>query len=97
MLGLHDCFSITESVIYKSLGVCPRGKTGDGVRDGLCGLYGKIPCRTDGGLKGFDRPIGAPGLRMMYEMYKRLQGKAGDRQINDPDLFLTHNMGWSRQ
>jgi acetyl-CoA C-acetyltransferase len=30
---------------------------------------------------------------MMYEMYKQLQGKAGERQINDPKLGLTHNMG----
>lgn len=30
---------------------------------------------------------------MMYEMYKQLQGKAGLRQIQNPKLGLTHNMG----
>ena len=37
--------------------------------------------------------IGASGIRMMYEMYKQLQGKAGPRQIKDPKLGLTHNLG----
>jgi len=32
-------------------------------------------------------------LTMMYEMYKQFQGKAGDRQIKDPRIGLTHNMG----
>ena len=36
---------------------------------------------------------GASGLRMMYEMYKQFQGKAGKRQIKDPKIGLTHNMG----
>ncbi len=45
------------------------------------------------GLKCFGHPIGASGLRMMYEMYKQLQGRAGERQIANPTLGLTHNMG----
>lgn len=43
--------------------------------------------------KRFGHPIGASGLRMMYEMYKQFQGKAGDRQIKDSKIGLTHNMG----
>jgi hypothetical protein len=44
-------------------------------------------------LKCFGHPRGASGLRMMYEMYKQLQGKAGERQLADPRIGLTHNMG----
>ena len=93
MMEVHDCFSITELVTYEDLGISPRGKAGNDVRDGFFNLDGKIPCQPDGGLKCFGHPIGASGLRMMYEMYKQFQGKAGDRQIKDPVIGLTHNMG----
>ncbi len=93
MMEIHDCFSITELVTYEDLGISPRGKAGNDVRDGFFNLDGKIPCQPDGGLKCFGHPIGASGLRMMYEMYKQFQGKAGERQIEDPVVGLTHNMG----
>ena len=93
MMEVHDCFSITELVTYEDLGISPRGKAGNDVRDGFFNLDGKIPCQPDGGLKCFGHPIGASGLRMMYEMYKQFQGKAGERQIEDPRFGLTHNMG----
>ncbi len=93
MMEGHDCFSITELVTYEDLGISERGKAGNDVRDGFFNLDGKIPCQPDGGLKCFGHPVGASGLRMMYEMYKQLQGKAGDRQIEDPRYGLTHNMG----
>lgn len=93
MMELHDCFSITELVTYEDLQLSPRGKAGDDVRDGFYNLDGKIPCQPDGGLKCFGHPIGASGLRMIYEMYKQLQGKAGPRQLENPRIGLTHNMG----
>ena len=93
MMDVHDCFSITELVTYEDLGISERGKAGNDVRDGFFNLDGKIPCQPDGGLKCFGHPIGASGLRMMYEMYKQLQGNAGDRQVKDPKIGLTHNMG----
>jgi acetyl-CoA C-acetyltransferase len=93
MMELHDCFSITELVTYEDLGISPRGKARDDIEDGFFALEGKIPSQPDGGLKCFGHPIGASGLRMLYEMYKQLQGKAGDRQIKDPSIGLTHNLG----
>jgi acetyl-CoA C-acetyltransferase len=93
LMELHDCFSITELVTYEDLGISPRGKAANDVRDGFFNIDGKIPCQADGGLKCFGHPIGASGLRMMYEVYKQLQGNAGDRQIKDPKIGITHNMG----
>jgi acetyl-CoA C-acetyltransferase len=93
MMEVHDCFSITELTIYEDLGISPRGRAKEDVEAGFFDLDGKIPCQPDGGLKCFGHPIGASGLRMMYEMYKQLQGKAGPRQIESPRLGLTHNMG----
>jgi acetyl-CoA C-acetyltransferase len=93
MMEVHDCFSITELVTYEDLGISPRGRAREDVEAGFFDLEGTLPCQPDGGLKCFGHPIGASGLRMMYEMYKQLQGKAGPRQIKNPKLGLTHNMG----
>lgn len=93
MMEVHDCFSITELVVYEDLQISPRGRAKEDVEAGFFELDGQIPCQTDGGLKCFGHPIGASGLRMAYECYKQLQGKADDRQIKDPKLALTHNLG----
>jgi len=93
LLEVHDCFSITELVTYEDLGISARGKAAHDVRNGFFELDGRIPCQSDGGLKCFGHPIGASGLRMMYEVYHQLQGRAGDRQVKDPRIGLTHNMG----
>jgi acetyl-CoA C-acetyltransferase len=93
MMELHDCFSITELATYEDLGISPRGKARDDIEDGFFAINGKIPSQPDGGLKCFGHPIGASGLRMLYEMYKQLQGKAGERQIKNPSIGLTHNLG----
>ena len=93
MMETHDCFSITELTEYEDLQISPRGRAKEDVDAGFFNLDGKIPDQPDGGLKCFGHPIGASGLRMMYEMYKQLQGKAGPRQIKNPKFGLTHNMG----
>jgi acetyl-CoA C-acetyltransferase len=54
---------------------------------------GKVPCQIDGGLKCFGHPIGASGLRMVYEMYLQLSGRAGERQRAAPVWGMTHNLG----
>ncbi|MFW6146780.1 MAG: acetyl-CoA acetyltransferase [Thermodesulfobacteriota bacterium] len=93
MMELHDCFSITELVTYEDLGISPRGKARDDIENGFFTREGKIPSQPDGGLKCFGHPIGASGLRMLYEMYKQFQGKAGERQVKNPTIGLTHNLG----
>ncbi len=93
MMETHDCFSITELTEYEDLQISPRGRAKEDVDAGFFNLDGQIPDQPDGGLKCVGHPIGASGLRMMYEMYKQLQGKAGPRQIKNPKFGLTHNMG----
>jgi acetyl-CoA C-acetyltransferase len=93
MTEVHDCFSITELVTMEDLFL---SKDGEAVRDVLDGVYdadGEVPCQIDGGLKCFGHPIGASGLRMIYEMYLQLTGRAGPRQLADPRIGLTHNLG----
>ncbi len=91
---VHDCFSITELVIMEDLGFAPRGKAPEFVKEGRFELKGDLAVNPDGGLKSFGHPIGASGLRMLYEVYKQLQGKAGPRQRKNPTLGLTHNIGY---
>ncbi len=93
MMEVHDCFSITELVTMEDLHISERGQAPKDVLDGFYDLDGAIPCQPDGGLKCFGHPIGASGLRMLYEMYLQLQGRAGERQISDPRYGLTHNLG----
>lgn len=91
---VHDCFSITELVTMEDLYL---SKEGEGWRDVLDGVYdadGLVPCQIDGGLKCFGHPIGASGLRMIYENYLQLLGRAGARQRQTPpSLALSHNLG----
>ena len=93
MAEVHDCFSITEAVTMEDLQFSPRGKVKEDIDAGRFNLDGEQPIQTDGGLKCFGHPIGASGLRMMYEEYKQLQGKCGPRQVKNPKYGMTHNLG----
>ena len=90
---VHDCFSITELTIMEDLQFSPRGHVKEDIEAGTYTLEGELPVNSDGGLKCFGHPIGATGLRMLYEVYKQLQNKADKRQIKNPRLGLTHNQG----
>ena len=91
----HDCFSITEMVTMEDLQLSPEGGAITDVMDGFYDADGQIPCQIDGGLKCFGHPIGASGIRMLYEMYLQLQGRAGERQLPAPSIGMTHNLGGS--
>ncbi|MFO7963180.1 MAG: acetyl-CoA acetyltransferase [Desulfobacterales bacterium] len=94
MMEVHDCFSITELVTMEDLMISKRGEAVKDVLDGFFDLDGGgVPCQVDGGLKCFGHPIGASGLRMLYEMYLQLHGRAGERQLDNPKFGLTHNLG----
>jgi acetyl-CoA C-acetyltransferase len=93
MFEVHDCFSVTELVTMEDLGISPEGRAINDVLDGFYDASGKVPCQIDGGLKCFGHPIGASGLRMLYEMYLQLTGRAGERQRPSPVLGMTHNLG----
>jgi len=93
MTEVHDCFSITELVTMEDLGLSDVGGAVRDVLDGAFDAEGRTPCQIDGGLKCFGHPVGASGIRMLYELYLQLQGRAGARQLRDPRLGLTHNLG----
>jgi acetyl-CoA C-acetyltransferase len=91
---VHDCFSITELVTMEDLQLSPEGGAIRDIMDGFYDSDGQLPCQIDGGLKCFGHPIGASGLRMLYELYLQMQGRAGERQRKAPPVLgLTHNLG----
>ncbi|WP_049995879.1 thiolase domain-containing protein [Halococcus sediminicola] len=92
---VHDCFSIAEIVAYEDLRFCEQGKGGRLVEEGETALGGRIPVNTSGGLKSKGHPIGATGAGQVVEMFKQLRGEAGERQVEDAERGLAHNVGGS--
>ena len=97
MAEVHDCFTPTELVLMEDLGFAERGM---GWKEALAGTFdldGELPVNPDGGLKSFGHPIGASGLRMLFECWLQLRHQAGPRQIksigNGKTKALTHNLG----
>jgi acetyl-CoA C-acetyltransferase len=90
---VHDCFTPTELVLMEDLGFSRRGRGWRDVLDGVFDRDGELPVNVDGGLKSFGHPIGATGLRMAFECWLQFRGEAGERQLPEPTLGLTHNLG----
>ncbi len=94
---VHDCFTPTELVLMEDLGFAERGMAWKEVLAGSFDLDGELPVNPDGGLKSFGHPIGASGLRMLFECWLQLRGEAGPRQIASiaagKNKALTHNLG----
>jgi acetyl-CoA C-acetyltransferase len=95
MAEVHDCFTPTELVLMEDLRFAARGTAWKEVMAGTFDLDGELPVNPDGGLKSFGHPIGASGLRMLFECWLQLRGEAPpERQIKtDKTLGLTHNLG----
>jgi acetyl-CoA C-acetyltransferase len=97
MAEVHDCFTPTELVLMEDLGFAGRGMAWKEVLAGTFDLEGELAVNPDGGLKSFGHPIGASGLRMLFECWLQLRGEAGPRQIpsvaRGRTLALTHNLG----
>ncbi|MBE0431348.1 MAG: acetyl-CoA acetyltransferase, partial [Dehalococcoidia bacterium] len=71
------------------------GRSRDDIDSGCFELEGDLPVNSDGGLKCFGHPIGATGLRMTYEIYRQLQGRAESpqRQIENARLGISQTFG----
>lgn len=92
---VHDCFSIAEIIHMEDLGFFKPGEGHKAVAEGLTRLDGPIPINTSGGLKTKGHPVGATGVAQLYEVWLQLRGKAGKRQIPNPNLRIgaAHNLG----
>lgn len=93
MAEVHDCFTPTELLLMEDMGFSERGHAWKDILDGHFDLTGRLPVNPDGGLKSFGHPVGASGLRMMFELWLQFRGAAGARQLAAPRIGLAHNMG----
>ena len=92
---VHDCFTIAEIVATEDLGFFERGQGGPAALAGETALTGRIPVNPSGGLKGKGHPVGATGVSQIVESTFQLRGTAGERQVREPRIGLTHNVGGS--
>ncbi|MCW2744268.1 MAG: acetyl-CoA acetyltransferase [Mycobacterium sp.] len=93
VVELHDAFSIAELVYYEALGLCPEGESLDLLRRGGTTFGGEVVVNPSGGLLAKGHPVGASGVAQVVEMFWQLTGQAGDRQVADARLGLTHVTG----
>jgi acetyl-CoA C-acetyltransferase len=90
---VHDCFTWTEISNYEDLGFCAKGEGIHFIAEGRSALEGDLPVNPSGGLKSFGHPIGATGVRMIYEVVTQLRGQGGARQVKDAEIGMAHNLG----
>ncbi len=90
---VHDCFTPNELVTYEALGFCEPGKGAQWLREGGPYPEGELPVNPSGGLKSFGHPVGATGLRMIYEITRQLQSRADGVQVRDAAVGLANNLG----
>ncbi len=91
---VHDCFAVTEVMMYEAAGFADEGKGGELAASGETGINGTIPVNTGGGLIGFGHPVGATGVKQALEIYRQMRGRCGDYQVpHQPKYGLTINMG----
>lgn len=90
---LQDTESGAEIMHMAEVGLCEHGAQTDLIESGATAIGGAYPVNTDGGLLANGEPVGASGLRMVYEVSTQLRGAAGDRQVADPRTGLTHVYG----
>jgi acetyl-CoA C-acetyltransferase len=92
MVEVHDCFTIAEICAIEDLGFCAKGDAGKLTEEGVTALNGDLPVNTSGGLKACGHPVGATGIKQIYEIVQQLRGEAAGRQV-DAEIGMTHNVG----
>ena len=91
---LQDTESGAEIMHMAENGFCADGDQEQWLREGHTEIDGKLPVNTDGGCLANGEPVGASGLRQVYEICLQLRGEAGERQVpNNPKTGYTHVYG----
>lgn len=92
---VHDCFTIAEILAIEDLGFVPKGQGGPATSDGMTSYGGKFVVNPSGGLKAKGHPVGATGVDQIAEIALQLRGDADERQVENAEFGLTHNLGGS--
>lgn len=92
LVEVHDCFTIAEICAIEDLGFCTKGEAGQLTEEGVTALNGDLPVNTSGGLKACGHPVGATGIKQIFEVVQQLRGEAGKRQV-EAEIGMAHNVG----
>jgi acetyl-CoA C-acetyltransferase len=90
---VHDCFTIAEILAYEDLGFAKPGEGPRLIESKETYREGKTPVNLDGGLLCKGHPIGATGGSQIRTIVQQLRGEAGETQVKDAEIGLTHNVG----
>ena len=90
---VQDTESGAEIMHMAECGLCEDGEQERMIQEGQTNIGGRLPINTDGGCIANGEPIGASGLRQVYESVLQLQGRAGARQVENATTGFTHVYG----
>lgn len=91
---IQDTDAGSEIMHMAETGLCEHGEQAELIDGGHTEITGRIPINTDGGCLAMGEPIGASGLRQVYEIVLQLRGDAGGRQVpGEPRVGFTHVYG----
>jgi acetyl-CoA acetyltransferase len=91
---VQDTESGAELIHLAECGLCEHGEQVELYATGATAIGGRLPVNTDGGCLANGEPVGASGLRQVYEIVAQLRGEAGERQVpNHPKVGFTHVYG----
>lgn len=95
----HDCFTSSEFAAISAFGIAEPGEECEAIENGIIAFDGEKPINPSGGLIGCGHPVGASGCRMFLDIFKQVNGTAGDYQVRHngetPKNGLMLNIGGS--
>ncbi|MGH3644159.1 MAG: acetyl-CoA acetyltransferase, partial [Mycobacterium sp.] len=94
-IELHDCFTPSEYLAIDHIGLTGPGESWKAIENGEIEIGGRLPINPSGGLIGGGHPVGASGVRMLFDAAKQVSGTAGDYQVDGARTFGTLNFGGS--
>ena len=91
---LQDTEAGAELMHMAENGFCADGEQEAWLAEGRTRIDGTLPVNTDGGCLACGEPIGASGLRQVYENVVQLRGDGGGRQVpGNPKTAYSHVYG----
>jgi acetyl-CoA C-acetyltransferase len=91
----HDCFTITEYAAVEHFGLAGPGEGWKAIENGTIEFGGACPVNPSGGLIGGGHPVGATGVRQLFDAYLQVAGNAGEYQVPGAKCVATLNIGGS--
>lgn len=90
---VQDTSAANELLAYEELGFCDRGEGGNFIAEGKFDYGGEVVVNPSGGLISKGEALGASGLVQCSEIVWQLRREAGDRQVEDAEIGISHTLG----